>query len=348
MRNLQSLATRVLSYKVNFLLFLFVCLFFLSILYLKNRPSQIRGDTTKDNDISDPKLGAEFKKIFNSVDKQKIAAIKRLTDRLNTDNSQKIENLLYEINYSSFDPHDRYIDPKELFPTNKEIKFEIPKIIFQIYNDKSKIPQKVYDNIAKYAPGYKHVIFDNSETIEFLEKHFSGGVAKLYSRYRLPAHKANLFKFAYLYVNGGVYLGIQTELIESIDQTLGQNSFLAGISISGGQFLKDFTATYAKNELFYDLVQHMVQAELPIRDYLHFTKIFYRKTYCLVEDTNIKKGVNGNKEFPKSPFYFFQEKCTADPNDCYDGLDQYGKCCYLLDENDQRRVKVRYADYPWK
>uniref|UniRef100_A0A6C0DZ43 Uncharacterized protein n=1 Tax=viral metagenome TaxID=1070528 RepID=A0A6C0DZ43_9ZZZZ len=28
----------------------------------------------------------------------------------------------------------------------------IPKIIFQTYHDKSKIPQKVYDNIKKYAP----------------------------------------------------------------------------------------------------------------------------------------------------------------------------------------------------
>ncbi|KAJ3437586.1 inositol phosphoceramide mannosyltransferase [Anaeramoeba flamelloides] len=332
MQNLRSLTTRVFSYKVNFLLALFICLIFISISQLKVRSSKITGDS---------------KNFFSPVDKQKIAALKRLTDQLNPDKSQKIENLMDEINHHSYGSHDRFIDPSELFPTNKEIKFEIPKIIFQIYNDKSKIPQKVYKNIAKYAPGYKHVIFDDLDTIEFLEKHFSDEVAQAYIRYNIGAHKADLLRFAYLYVNGGVYMDIQMELIEPIDQTLGQNSILTGLSIFGGQFMTALTATYAKNELFYDMMRHMVHAELPIDDYLHFSKIFYRKVNCLVKDTNIKKGVNENKEFPKSPYYFFQEKCTSDPKDCYDGLDQYDRCCYFVDENDKNKVKVRYADYPW-
>ena len=37
------------------------------------------------------------------------------------------------------------------------------------YNDKSKIPQKVYDNANKYAPDYELQIYDDEEIIDLIE-----------------------------------------------------------------------------------------------------------------------------------------------------------------------------------
>ena len=53
---------------------------------------------------------------------------------------------------------------KENYTNNKQI------CIYQTYKDKSLVPQKVYDNIKKYAPGYKHIITDDEDNKKFIFK----------------------------------------------------------------------------------------------------------------------------------------------------------------------------------
>ena len=45
----------------------------------------------------------------------------------------------------------------------------IPKIIYQTYGVKSKVPNKVYDNILEYVPEYEHIIYDDNKCIKFLK-----------------------------------------------------------------------------------------------------------------------------------------------------------------------------------
>tara|TARA_R110001599_G_scaffold64923_2_gene182875 strand:- start:866 stop:1015 length:150 start_codon:yes stop_codon:yes gene_type:complete len=40
------------------------------------------------------------------------------------------------------------------------------------YNDKSKIPQKVYDNANKYAPDYELQIYDDNDTEPIIKTRF--------------------------------------------------------------------------------------------------------------------------------------------------------------------------------
>ena len=47
-------------------------------------------------------------------------------------------------------------------------------------------------------------------------------------------------------------------------------------------------------------------------------------------------------------FILFKESCTKNKNnDCYDGLDRLGLCCFILDEHGTRVFKSRYSDFPW-
>ena len=50
--------------------------------------------------------------------------------------------------------------------------------------------------------------------------------------------------------------------------------------------------------------------------------------------------------YGKYNLYLFNEKCSYNAKDCYDGLDRYNKCCYVYDNN-IKIIKVRYADFPW-
>ena len=99
----------------------------------------------------------------------------------------------------------------EQFASNKKI------CIFQTYHNKSAIPKKVYDNIKKYAPNYKHIITDDSENKKFIMKYYGKKYRDAYNKLENGAHKADLWRYLVLYKYGGIYMDIKTELLKSLD-----------------------------------------------------------------------------------------------------------------------------------
>ena len=82
---------------------------------------------------------------------------------------------------------------------------EIPKVIYQTYKHKERIPQKVTDNLAKYASDYQRFVFDDSECLEFLSNYYHPDVVKTFHLLG-GAHKADLFRYTILYLKGRVYM----------------------------------------------------------------------------------------------------------------------------------------------
>ena len=58
--------------------------------------------------------------------------------------------------------------------------FDIPKVIYQTYQHKDKIPPKVAENFAKYAIGYQRYIFDDNECLQFLKTYYHPVVTKTF------------------------------------------------------------------------------------------------------------------------------------------------------------------------
>jgi mannosyltransferase OCH1-like enzyme len=234
--------------------------------------------------------------------------------------------------------------------TNQKEKYtsvyykEIPKIIFQTYHDKSKIPIKVYDNIKKYAPNYQHIIYNDKEIIDFLSKNFDKNVVDKFKELS-GAHKADLFRYCILYVYGGIYLDIKTELIGPLNKIFKYQNDIdvySVLSINKGTIYQGIIATHPKNEFFLSLIKFILSTPVSTvkSHYLIFTVDFYNK---IKNDTSvIKQGFNKGKKNN----YLFIEKCSKKGNDCYDGLDRYGFCCNVYD-NDKKIIKTRYSDFPW-
>ena len=89
---------------------------------------------------------------------------------------------------------------------------KIPLVIYQTYNWKDRIPAKVDANMLKFAPQYQRSIYNDSECAEFIKTHFHSSVLQTYLHLK-GAHRADLFRYAILYINGGVYMDIKTELL---------------------------------------------------------------------------------------------------------------------------------------
>lgn len=235
---------------------------------------------------------------------------------------------------------------------------KIPKVLIQTYSSKDKIPSKVYENVNKYAKGYEHKVFDDDDCYEFISNHYSLEMANKFKSLKVKAHKADLFRYCYLYKYGGVYMDIKTELIKPISEIFtDENNLYTVLSIQSGSIYNGIIASGPGRSIFLDLINFMMEgSDKPL--YLSNCIEFYmllRESY----DENPEAGINDNN------LYLFDEVCVNNRNklrhggydktikkydyvkSCHDGFDRYKQCCHIYDKGEPI-LKSRYSDFPWK
>jgi len=231
------------------------------------------------------------------------------------------------------------------------------------YPNKTKkdIPQKVYDNLRKYAKGYNVQIYDDKEIIQFFKDHYKDSDRYINKFNKLQgAHKADLWRYCVLYHYGGVYLDIKTELIKPLNKIFTDDNMLYTVlSIIDGTICIGFISTPPKNPIFLDLIEYILNIGDKY-DYFQFTRDFYNiiKDYC----GDVKIGLNKNKK-NNIDIYLFTEGCSNNKNNTNiiksnlwnvnedklqkrkcNNLDSRGLCCYVYD-NTLPIIKTRFDDF---
>lgn len=240
---------------------------------------------------------------------------------------------------------DSLVNPMRVIESSNSIT----KLILQTHVDKTVIPYEVVSNIRKYAPEYQHLILNDAEASEFLKHYYHPKVLERFNQFTNGAHKADILRYALLYVYGGVYLDIKTELIRPLRDLFDrENTVYTVISSVPNSIYQGIIATPPKQEIFLTLIEFMLKTENPKpEDYLIFTIDLYnriRKDVALGSSSNISVGLNVGKDFT---YFLYQEICSSIATDCYDGLDRYGVCCYATNEGGERVIKIRRSSYPW-
>jgi len=234
-----------------------------------------------------------------------------------------------------------YLILRKEHEANSEIKNNIklfdkddslPKVIHQTYFNLTKIPQKVFTNIRYFAPDFEHKVYDDIAVEHFLQSHFSPCVLKTFRRLHQGAHKADLFRYAVLYVYGGIYLDIKTELVRGITDIF-RNGLTTVYSKKHNEIYQGVISSYPKNKMFLYLIDAIVRGP---------SNPLYNR-HCL--DMYAYLLSNKNKDIKIT---MYQEKCSSiDCSNCADGFDRYGYCCNIYDGKNII-IKTRYSDYPWK
>lgn len=218
----------------------------------------------------------------------------------------------------------------------------ITPIIWQTYHDKNLIPQDIYENIKKYAPDYKHIIYDDKEAIEFLDIHFNSVVLDTFKNFKQGAHKADLLRYCLLYIYGGIYLDIKTELIEPIDEIfVFKDMIYTCLTTKESKIYQGIIASPPKHPLFLSLIAFMVNISKVGFPYHIFCHDIYYSIKRFIP--RIKEGQNISEHLK---IYLFTEICTRKSSECYDGLDRYGLCCYAYDK-DKAIIKIRRSCFPF-
>ena len=98
----------------------------------------------------------------------------------------------------------------------------IPKIIYQTWKTK-QLPEtcaQIQENIQRLNPSYELVIYDDHDMDNFIRSNFDEYVFRCYSALNVGAAKADLWRYCILYKNGGVYLDIDSEILQPLDELI--------------------------------------------------------------------------------------------------------------------------------
>lgn len=98
----------------------------------------------------------------------------------------------------------------------------IPKTIMQTWEHKNLgwEFQKIINSWKTLNPNYEYYLFDKYERVEFIKTHFETDVLETYNSITAGAHKADLFRYCYLYICGGVYVDIDSLCLGKLDDFL--------------------------------------------------------------------------------------------------------------------------------
>ena len=179
----------------------------------------------------------------------------------------------------------------------QKLSTEIPKIIYQTYHHPEEIPPKVAANLAKYASDYQRYVLDDDMCIDFLTKHYHEAVIKTFGLLG-GAHKADLFRYAILYLKGGVYLDIKTELLMPLENVFPPKSpgprgiTYTAIDAVGTMLYQGIIASPKGNPAFLYGIQEFVQSQKPVRSYFMSTDQMYKTIGSAVGSSMLKPGLN--------------------------------------------------------
>ena len=264
-----------------------------------------------------------------------------------------IKRILYleyldNIDFNKYDKNDILL-PEYKNIINKDDK-NIPKKIFQTYKSTKNIPKIVFDNIKKYANSYEYNFYNDQDCEDFLEKYFIPDVLKKFKIMKNGAHKADLFRYCVLYLYGGIYIDIKTELIKSIDEIFGKHNFYTVISKNSRSIYQGILASYPFNDIFKRSINFILDSEnSKINDnYALFVDFLYSDLENNTKSHKLNQCINILKNNDK--VYLFKEKCCT-----YDCIkkpkDRYGLYCIINDKDkygkDEFIIKTRYESFPW-
>lgn len=143
---------------------------------------------------------------------------------------------------------------------NTERKSVIPRTIVQTWTSHKVTPEMEFSvqSIQKLNPEYTYRFFDDAESRQFIEKNFHPLVLRAYDEVLPGRLKSDIFRYCYLYKNGGVYMDMKTVLMIPLHSFIFYSTALMLVREKEKYLLSNsFLATCAENPLFERVIKQL-------------------------------------------------------------------------------------------
>lgn len=199
----------------------------------------------------------------------------------------------------------------------------IPKVIVQ--TSRHGIPEYVVEMIKEKSPGWTYVHFSDEQIIAFFREHpiaeFPDVIHKFYS-YSYGEHRADLFRYYYLYVKGGVYIDSDAMIEDNIENIVRDFDFFSvDACVVDSCIFQGFIGCAPQNIIMYEALKDVYS--MSNADMICDFHILCKNLYGIVFNHTAECKVKLYKEQPKNE------------NNCYHMVDI---------ENNNKIVLIHYSE----
>ena len=100
----------------------------------------------------------------------------------------------------------------------------IPKIFLQVFKESES--DEVIQALLRHAPGYTYINMTDKECLhQHPMEEFPNLIDKFHSFHK-GAHKADLFRYVFLYQNGGIFIDSGMMIYHNLDCVIGNHDFV--------------------------------------------------------------------------------------------------------------------------
>ena len=156
----------------------------------------------------------------------------------------------------------------------------IPKIIFQ--TSRNKPEQYVIDKIISKCPDWKYFHYNDVEIKTFFNENYIEefkDIVKKFDKIPRGQHKADLFRYYYLYLNGGVFIDSDAMVEMNIENIIKDYTFFSVDSYyNPHSIFQGFIGSTPKNKLIYLALKdaYNIDINLLSNDYHLLCKNLYK------------------------------------------------------------------------
>lgn len=156
----------------------------------------------------------------------------------------------------------------------------IPKRLVQTwYKPARELPAFVVKAARAFAPGFVHSYYSDADCIRYLQVNYGDKHAQMFRDLRCGAHKADFFRYCFIYREGGVYMDIDMQPLTTIHRVMERlppGTIVTCIDVEQTGIFQAFLAAPPKHPLFDELIQEFfsknVETHKGSPPYSYFTK----------------------------------------------------------------------------
>jgi len=145
-----------------------------------------------------------------------------------------------------------------LYPMANSGHSKIPLSIFQTdetNNFKSEHHLNAFLNLIEKNPQCNYYFYNSSSRKQWLYKHFDIATNTSYDRLYPGAYRADLFRYAYIYLNGGIYIDNKFFMFQQLSSIIDINDIILARDVIPNSYYNAFICSSPHRKEFLEIIQ---------------------------------------------------------------------------------------------
>lgn len=132
----------------------------------------------------------------------------------------------------------------------------IPKVLFQ--TSIHRLDSYIIENIKRRSDGWTYIHFTDEDILAFFANNYLeefGNIVAKFHAMPTGAHKADLFRYYYLYLYGGVFMDSDAMIQVEMDDIVGEHDFFTVKSSYNTVIFQGFIGSIPRHPIIYDALK---------------------------------------------------------------------------------------------